>query len=205
MDDLTPVLGKFLADIATRATNQALHADPGLLGRLQALQGRCIEIQCTVPAAIWHLNINNGGIDTVHGAADAPQVIVRGAVLDLAGWLMPGKSPGHVTITGDDTLLIEVLDILQDFDPDLASPLTQLFGAELTDTLLGTAEMGLKGLQSLIAGVGQSVRDKTTENFVQQNQLNTLLTGVDKLRLRVDRLAAKVTQHEQSKRQATPK
>jgi ubiquinone biosynthesis protein UbiJ len=204
MDDLTPALGKFLADIASKTTNQALYADPGLLARLGVLQGRCIEIQCTAPTTTWHLNIAERGIETVHGPAEAPAVIVRGAAIDLARWLAPGKANGHVTITGDDTLLLEVLEILRDFDPDLASPLSKLLGPELSDTLLGTAEMGLKGLQSLFAGVGQSVKDQAAGNFVQQTELNSLLTGIDKLRLRVDRLAAKVRRHEQSRRQASP-
>lgn len=200
MDDLTPALGRFLADIATRTTKQALHADPGLLARLRLLEGRCIEIQCTTPATTWHLKINDGGIETVHGPATAPQVIVSGTALDLLGWLTAAKTTGRVTITGDDTLLLEVLNILRDFDPDLASPMSALLGTELSNTLLGTAEMGLQGLQSLFEGVGQSIRDQASSNFVQQPQLNALLTGIDSLRLRVDRLAAKVKQYEQSPR-----
>ena len=84
---------------------------------------------------------------------------------------------------------------------DFAASLGKVVGADVTATLLGTAEMGLKGLQSLIEGVGSSVQKTASDSFVAQDELDSLLTGIDELRLRVDRLAAKVSQRERSAQQ----
>lgn len=219
MDDLARVF----ATLATATTNQALLGDPELRARLQTLEGRCIEICCDIPSITWHLTITNGAIDISQGRAVAPHVSVRGTALDLARWLSPvppwsvSTPPAQVKIEGDDTLLLEILELLRDFKPDLESPLPktleealeemldQTLGPDNAATLLGTAEMGLKGLQSLIEGVGFTVEDRVAGSFVQQDQLNSLLTGIDDLRLRVDRLAAKVSQREQTQQRANHK
>jgi ubiquinone biosynthesis protein UbiJ len=210
MDEFAAGLGKVLADIATETSSRALHADPELRARLQSLEGRCIEICCDLPPVNWHLVLTNGAINFNHGKAVAPQVSVRGTALELASWLSPASTwvsgaPAQVEISGDDTLLLELVEILRDFSPDIETPLSRVLGPEVATTLLGSAEMGIKGLQSLIEGIGFSLQDRVAGTFVQQEQLNALLTGIDDLRLRVDRLAAKVSQREQTQQRANPK
>lgn len=198
MNDLATQIGRILAEVATATTSSALNTDAALRARLQALAGRCIEIQCTAPPVTWHLTITDEGIETKHGPAPAAQVSVRGRAIDLASWLIPGESSTHVNIDGDETLLLEIIDMLRDFNPDFAASLGKIVGADAAATLLGTAEMGLKALRSLLQGVGVSVQQQVSGNFVQPDHLDALLSGIDELRLRVDRLAAKVSQRERS-------
>lgn len=199
-DPFAPVARVF-AELATRVSAQAIESDPRLRARLQALDGQCLELQCTAPPSTWHVIVTDGTLLTQPGAAPAPQVIVRGHAMALAAALAPGSpAAGQLEINGDNTLALELLDILRDFQPDLAEPMSRIFGPDAAATLVGTAELGLKSMQSLLSGVGQSMSDTAAANFVRSTQLDNLLTGIDRLRLRVDRLAAKVTEFEQQQK-----
>ena len=198
-DPFAPVARVF-AELATRASAQAAESDPRLRARLQALDGQCLELQCTAPPSTWHVIVKDGTLVTQPGAAPAPQVIVRGHAMAMAAWIAPGSpAPGQLEISGDNTLATELVEILRDFQPDLVEPMSRILGPDAAATLLGTAELGLKSMQSLLSGVGQSMSDTAAANFVRSPQLDNLLTGIDRLRLRVDRLAAKVTELEQER------
>ena len=203
MIDVAKAFGDVLADIATHSTKRALDIDPRIGDQLRALEGNTIELNCNMPPIAWHLTISNGSIKLGHGVAEQPQVIVRGNLADLASWMMPNTRSGNIEIEGDETLLAEFLDIVRSFEPDLQQPLSQFIGPQAASTLLGTAELGLKGLQSLIEGVGRATQNNDSKNFVQQNQLDSILSGIDDLRLRVDRLSAEV--HEAKVKEAKDK
>jgi len=196
MNQPVDMFGMALADIATRVTRQAVQADPVLSARLAQLQGNTVELQCTLPAATWHIHVEGGSLLTQAGPAPAPQAVVRGSLMALGSWLLPGPSLDGVEISGDNTLLLELTDILRDFSPDLAAPLHNLFGNEMANSLLGGAEAGLQALRSLLQSAGQTVQAQATSQFVQQPQLTDFLDGVDQLRLQVDRLAARIAQLE---------
>ncbi len=193
MANLGHTLGDMLADVATKATNRALHTDPQLRARLQALTGNTVEINCTMPPLDWHLTVIDGGLQLAQGRAHSPQVIVQGSAVDLAAWIFPGQAAGRINIEGDETLLLEVVDILRGFQPDIQDPLGEFLGPQLAQTILGTAELGLQGLRSMLEGVGKAAQG-SGPGRVQQEQLNTVLDGIDELRLRVDRLAAQVNE-----------
>ncbi len=197
MSETLPPIAQLFANVVTQVSRAALDSDPSLRARLQALEGQCVEVQCTTPPVTWHILIEGGEAATRPGPAPAPQVVVRGHALALAAALTPGDAGTQLEISGDNTLLTDLLHILRSFQPDLAGPMSRLLGADTAANLLGSAELGLQGLQSLFQGLGQTVSDQAAANFVSSGQLDSLLTGIDQLRLRVDRLAAKVTLHEE--------
>ncbi|MEM9621505.1 MAG: SCP2 sterol-binding domain-containing protein [Pseudomonadota bacterium] len=205
MNNLANLLGDLLADVATKVSNQALNIDPQLRARLQQLSGNTVEINCSLPASVWHLTIVGSSLQLGQGPATAPQVIVAGTAMDLAGWLFQRSSQNasRLRIEGDETLLLEIAGMLRDFEPDLQDPLGQLLGPQLATSVLGTAEMGLKGIRSMLEGMGRNLQQSPAgadsgQSFraEQQEQLNALLNGIDELRLRVDRLAARVNEQE---------
>ena len=204
MNQPADIFGAALADIATSISRQALQADPQLLARLAGLQGNTVELQCTLPPATWHLIIEPEGMSARSGPAQAPHAVVRGTLMSLIGWLLPGGNTGSLEISGDNTLLLELADMLKGFRPDLALPLHKLLGEELADTLVGSAEAGLDALQSLLSGAGRSMQTQAGKQFVQQPQLDAFLDGVDALRLRVDRLDARLREAEQARPSARP-
>ncbi len=196
MNQPADMFGAALADIATDISRQALQSDPQLLARLGSLQGNTVELQCTLPPGTWHVSIDAEGLSVRSGPAAAPQAVVRGTLTSLIAWLLPGGNNSGLEVSGDNTLLLELADMLKGFSPDLAVPLSDLLGAELANSLVGGAEAGLQALQSLLAGAGRGVQTQAGRQFVQQSQLDAFLDGVDALRLRVDRLDARIREVE---------
>ena len=197
MNPLIETLGTLLGEFATQVSNRALSTDPILRNKLANLSGTSVEIQSTVPDVVWHLAINAEQLTVVAGPAAEPTAIVRGTPVELIGWILPPASTSNLEISGDVTRLLELADILKDFQPDLADGLSSIVGPDAASTLLGGVEFGLRGMRSLVEGVGQSLQQQASGNFVNRDQLDTLLTGIDDLRLRVDRLAANVARREQ--------
>jgi ubiquinone biosynthesis protein UbiJ len=196
MNQPADMFGAALADIATGISRQALQSDPQLLARLGSLQGNTVELQCTLPPGTWHVSIDAEGLSVQSGPAVAPQAVVRGTLTSLIAWLLPGGNTSGLEVSGDNTLLLELADMLKGFSPDLAVPLSDLLGAELANSLVGGAEAGIQALQSLLAGAGRGVQTQAGRQFVQQSQLDAFLDGVDALRLRVDRLDARIREVE---------
>jgi ubiquinone biosynthesis protein UbiJ len=196
-DPLANVLGRLSAE----ASRQMLRLDPETQARLKPLCGRVIEFQATEPALTWHLTIEESGIAVKPGAHTAPHAIVRGRAKDLTTWLLGGPA-SSIVIDGDSAMLAEFAMICRDYVPDFATPLNALVGSEIAETLVGTAEMGLRGLASALEGIAQSMQDRAHESFVAQPQFEDFLTRVDDLRLRVDRLAAEVSARESGAEQS---
>ena len=76
----------------------------------------------------------------------------------------------NTQIEGDDVLLEQLQRIFSSFRPDFAQPLQRLFGAGTSQTILGTAEMGLNGLRSAVEGLGQTITGQAAGNAVDQKQ-----------------------------------
>ncbi len=191
-----------LSSITNMLSHQALEADPATAARLAGMAGRCVEFDCTIPPLQCHVQITDQGITAVPGHADQPDAIVRGTATDLAAWLLP-TNLGNVTVDGDETLLVELRNILSRYQPDLAGPLNSLVGEQAAATLLGTAEMALKGLRALFEGIGQSMQRQAAGQFIARDHIDQLLRDIDELRLRIDRLSAGVTQAEKVRRQSS--
>jgi len=225
-DELAQALAKALGGLANRVSNQALKMDPATQAKLQRLAGHVIEIQCQQPAPTlqptltWHITIgsvapndptdprpdtetdtdpraHDEAITVTAGAHDAPHAIVAAPAAELLTWLFTGTAD-KLQITGDATLLMELVEIGQAYSPDLATPLEAFLGPEVAQKVTGAAELGIASIASLLEGIGESVRNQSQETFVARNPFDDFLSNVDELRLRVDRLAARVARHEQS-------
>lgn len=192
---LTSELEHFISLWASNISNRALETDPHLASRLAALEGRCIELNCRTPASTGHLLIRHGRLQFVAGQAESPHVIVTGEAINLIRWLASSDATG-IAIEGDDTTLLETLDALRGFDPEVQATLSQVFGTSFTDKILGGAEAGLQGVKSLLEGLGSGLESQVAENFVRRENLDGMLDGIDDLRLRVDRLTANIRTRE---------
>ena len=198
--------GHVLADLISGLSARALRQDPLLHGRLQTLDGASIEICCTAPPLTWHVNIDAGHLSVVAGAAPAPQAVISASAPALLGWLLPNGFPqpdSTVKIDGDAALVSQMAEVLRSFNPDLQQPLSQLVGQDLAATLLGTAEMGLKSIRGLVSSLAESAQYQAGQSFVAENQLEPLLSSIDALRLRVDRLAAGIEEAERKRQLST--
>lgn len=185
----------FLADMATSISNKALNADPELKEKLLNLNGRIIEVECTAPATIGHMTAQGGRLLFSPGRAERPHVRVKGTAINLGKWLTQMQAEDLI-IDGDHNVLLEFLNIAQSFDPDVESTLSEIFGPDLASRAAGTAELGLRGLHSLVQGVGHTITDNTSAQFVRKDEFDHLLEGIDELRLRVDRLSENLRRRE---------
>lgn len=189
------VIEELLADMATSISNKALNTDPDLRAKLQTLDGRVLEVECTAPRTIGYLSVQGGRLLFTAGPAEAPHVRIKGTAINLVKWLTQ-MQPEDLIIDGDHNTLLQFLHVVQSFDPDVEHTLTELLGADLASRAAGTAEMGLRGLHSIVQGVGASLSDGASARFVKKDEFDTLLDGIDELRLRVDRLSANIRQRE---------
>lgn len=207
-DDGTPRRGldSVLADALADLANKSLDLDPASRARLSGLDGHRLQITADLPPPLggrdFALTVQAGRLRFFPHAPERPNVIVRGAPPDLAAWLIGGENAAgtRLTIDGDPTVLAELRAALTAFRPDFGRPLGDLLGAELAQTALGAAELALATLRSALEGAGRSVREGAAETFVDRAGANRFLDELDDLRLRVDRLAARVEAREQRAR-----
>lgn len=196
-----------LADLLADLVNRSLALDPASRARLENLEGSRVQITAELPFGPRDLTltVSAGRLRCFARADDAPHAVVRGRPQDLAAWLLGSGSEGargsngagQVAIDGDTTVLGELSGVLRDFRPDLEQPLSQVLGANAARTALGTAELALASLRSMLEGAGHTVRAGAAETFVDRRQADRLLDELDDLRMRVDRLGARVAAEEQ--------
>lgn len=201
---LDAVLADALADLA----NRSLDLDPANRARLAGLEGRRIQITTLLPppAGERHLalSVSAGRLRFFPHAAEAPNVIVRGSPPDLAAWLLGNENTAgsRLTIDGDSTVLAELRAAILAFRPDFGRPLSRILGPDFAQAALGTAELAMATLRSAFEGVGHNLRKGASEAFVDRQQADRFLDQMHDLRLRVDRLAARVQAQEQARRDA---
>ena len=199
MNEILRTFENALSQLFNVVADRAVQSDPEFAARLDRLDGRIVQIRCTDPQITWHLRIESSSIRFLPGSTDRPHVIVSGKLFELARWFS-GDSSVDVRIDGDDSTLIELLQTLSTYDPEFVGAVSQVIGKQATQEILRVAEMGLRGFQSLAQGVGESLKGQAAQRYVSEEDLEPLLSGIDELRLRVDRLSARVHQQEQQSR-----
>jgi len=188
----TDRFGALLADIATRISDYAITSDPTLSAKLKQLSGNSLELQCTGPAFIWHLKIGDGTLRAHSGPAEAPQAVIKGSLAALTSWVLPGQAGSELEFSGDSSLLMELAEIFADFSPDLSAPLNQIIGPTMTNNILNGAQVGLQILKGLGSSASETMQAKVTSGLIKRSELEDFLDSVDAMRLRVDRLAARI-------------
>ena len=190
-DAIAAAIGRGFSDLATEVSRRALSTDPSLRDKLRELDGHCVEVRCLQPPLAWHLEVTDGTLTFKHGSAEAPHASVAGRAQALAAWLLPGGATADLRIDGDPVIVERLTSVLTEFKPDLVAPLSQVLGPQGASTILGAAEAGLAGIRALMEGVGRTSRNRGGD-YVSQAQLDSVLHGIDELRLRMDRLAAEL-------------
>lgn len=195
-------LDSMLADALADLANASVDLDPATRARLTALQGARLQLDVVLPGPLpdrsLALTVDAGRLRFHAAAVDRPQVILRGTPLGLLGWVLrPTDAASGLTIDGDVTLLQEFATLLRAFRPDLTVPLARVLGPRAASGLLGAAELAAGALTSALEGAGSSIRQGAAASFVDRAALERFLDELDELRLRTDRLAARVAAEEQ--------
>ncbi len=198
-----------LVDLLSTLSNASLALDPLATARLSALEGTRVQFEIKLPTPVDDKNLLLRIVDSrleftpgpdeptdeagPHGANGQPHAIVRGSIPSVLAWLTgSGTVSDTLTFEGDEAILAELAGILRSYEPDLAEPLASLLGDEAAESLIGAAEMALATFRSMLESASSAARHSAGRSFVSTPKLDTLLTGLDALQLRTDRLAAKV-------------
>ena len=205
----------FFVDLLDSLVNSSLQLDPQTASRLQHLEGHMLRLEGALPGEVsdrmFTLKVNDGHLTFYSHALPEPNVIVRGKLIDLGTWLLSKGSSANVVIDGDETVLQELFDIFRNFRPDFGKPLSNVLGSQVTEDLLGAAELAFATFLSVVEGAGSvikegagsAIKESATGRYADEARLNSLLDGIDDVRVRADRLAARI-RAEETRRQSPP-
>lgn len=202
MQQSADIMLSLLQRLLTDLSRQALTLDPLTAQRLAAMDGQSVEIRCLAPDMTSHLTLCSDRIDLGVGPADSPNVAISGQPLGLLQTLLTGSSSEPVVIEGDATILMQLQTLASSFSPDLAKPLGNLIGKEKAQRSAALFELGVASISELLSTARKSAHQQAKEVFsdryASQSEAEVFFSGVDQLRLRVDRLQAKLDLHSQT-------
>ena len=189
-------LQRLLSDLSERA----IHLDPVAAKNFASLAGQVIEIHCLEPALTWHLTLQESSIKVHAGASNKPNVAVTGKPMGLLQTLMTGATSETVVIDGDATVLMALQTLAKGYSPDLAKPLDAWLGRETGQRAAALVELGMATLGELLtstrAQAHHASQNYFNERFATQDQGEGLAGRLDQLRLRIDRLEAKLNRYQ---------
>ena len=185
-------LEEAIGRVATNVASAGLSLDPNIAAHLAPLEGRILQLESLAPALSFFVTVQGGELQ-ISGSADAPpHVLVTGRGPEIIAWMANPSRTGGVSVEGDAALLMSFAAVLEHFDPDLTEPLSNVLGSDAAQTVLGTAELAVSALRSAAEGVGAAIEQTAASQFVTKADTTALLDVLDDLRLRIDRLAARV-------------
>ena len=197
-------LFELLQDWVNQLSRSSLALDPLVQQRLQHFDGQVIEVECTQPELTAHVTVVSAGLDLSRGPAVAPNVQLRGTAPALLGRALSIEGNAAVEVNGDETLLLQLLEILSGYRPDPTPVLAKLIGNDPAQTLSAALELGAQTAMGLVESGIHDLLQRSTEGihrrFTSRSNADGLQTQLDDMRLRIDRAAARVQQLEQSTR-----
>ena len=189
-------LQRLLSDLSERA----IHLDPVAAKNFTSLTGQVIEIHCLEPALTWHLTLQESSIEVHAGASNNPNVAVTGKPLGLLQMLMTGATSDIVVIDGDAAVLMALHTLAKDYSPDPAKLLDAWLGRETGQRAAALVELGMANLGELLTSTRANAHHATqnyfSERYATQDQGKGLAGRLDQLRLRIDRLEAKLNRYQ---------
>ena len=197
-------LFELLQDWVNQLSRSSLALDPLVQQRLQHLDGQVIEVECTQPELTAHVTVVSAGLDLSRGPAVAPNVQLRGTAPALLGRALSIEGNAAVEVNGDETLLLQLLEILSGYRPDPTPVLAKLMGNDPAQTLSAALELGAQTTMGLVESGIHDLMQRSTgslqRHFTTRSNADALQNQLDDMRLRIDRAAARVQQLEQSPR-----
>jgi ubiquinone biosynthesis protein UbiJ len=181
---------------AEALANGAADLDPLTRTRLDNLSGRSIAIDMKPLGEAVTLSFDNRAIRFEPGIGAAPSVIVRGSPAALTAAFFSSAAPrGGMTIEGDELILTELRSIVRSFHPESVPPLDELVGPQAAETITSLLELSFAAASALVRNVGEEggrlIRAGARQRYLGADDFETLLSSIQALRLRVDRLNAR--------------
>jgi ubiquinone biosynthesis protein UbiJ len=179
--------------------NGLLSLDAAAGARLETMSGKVLQVQCEMPNLRFHLLVSDGRILLMQGDALTADASIRGRASALLKLLVRGNTAGlredGIVISGDSGFLNALQQILQNLDVDWEYQLSKFIGDIPTQAISD----GITGAQNFVRQSAANLRDdidaylhEEKKLFPDKAQLEQFYVAVDSLRLRADRLEARV-------------
>jgi ubiquinone biosynthesis protein UbiJ len=196
MGNSTDLFVNALQAVLSELSSRVLDCDPVTQRQLKPLAGQVIEIQCLEPTQTWHLVIQPTQIDFANGPAENPNVIVMGSAKTILHALATGDSGWPLQIQGDTAVLLNLQALVKGFSPDLAKPLSAIVSDHDAQRLTALLELGLGTLTNLVGAAREQAQDAAatllTRHYSNESDVDSMHQRLSALRLRVDRLQARL-------------
>jgi ubiquinone biosynthesis protein UbiJ len=180
---------------AEALANGAADLDPLTRARLDKLSGHSVAIDMKPLGEAVTLSFGNRTIRFEPGVAAAPSVIVRGSPAALTAAFFGSAVPRGMSIEGDELILTELRSIARNFHPEAVPPLDDIVGPQAAETITSLLELGFAAASALVRNVGEEggrlIRAGARQRYLGADDFETLLSSIQALRLRVDRLNAR--------------
>ena len=197
-DSIKPMAGRVLQE----ALNRIVALDQASVEKLQALEGRRIELHLQSPDIALAIEVHHQVL--VVGPADSTQEPDISFKSKLSGLLnsLPmfadGKTAvGAMRISGDVELARLLQDLVKEFDPDWQEPFVKALGPVFGPQVAKMLREGFRHAKISAENFMQSGAEYVTEEarvVVSKAELHDFNAQVDKIRQHGDRLQARVEQ-----------
>jgi len=183
---------------AEAAINKALSYDPGTRLALERLAGQVLAVQLTTPRWTVYVLPGEGGLRLAAHYEGEVTTRLRGslpALLRLAGSDRTSFRDSGVEVIGNTGLLVSLQQILKQLDIDWEEALSGIGGDILGPALAGLIRRSARYSRDQAIAVTRLTREYLTEEsttLASQELLDVFYDDVDKLRLDVDRIEARL-------------
>lgn len=197
-DSIKPMAGRVLQE----ALNRIVALDQASVEKLQALEGRRIELHLQSPDIALAIEVQNqlllvGPVDSTK----EPDISFKSKLSGLLNSLpmfSDGKSVvGAMRISGDVELARLLQDLVKEFDPDWQEPFVKALGPVFGPQVAKMLREGFRHAKISAENFMQSGAEYVTEEarvVVSKAELHDFNAQVDKIRQHGDRLQARVEQ-----------
>ena len=198
-----------LGRLLEAALNRAVALDDETRARLAGLEGRRIGIELHGTPLALSISVDAARLRVGPHWQAASDLNLRAAPGSLLAFALRrgdggnAAAPGKVDISGDAELARRVEKLLRGFRPDIEEAFAKTFGdtigVPMAGALRAAFEWSRESAESLARDSAEFLRDDSRD-LVAPAEMDAFLDGVDALRERVDRLAARVGRAETKRR-----
>ena len=189
-----------LINLMEKAFNHYLSFDPLTPEKLSRLDGKTIAIELSDARQTLYFNFTGQHVEVTQTVVESPDTIIKGSLFSLAktGLEKLGSSSilsSNIEIQGNSELGKQFQEILTQIDIDWEEQLSQYTG----DVIAHQAGSAARTLQDWAKQTFGTLQQNTTEYLQEESrdlphpvEVNTFLSGVDQLRMDMDRLEARI-------------
>lgn len=199
---MSPLLSLTLLDPAQRLLNRVLNQDSRARRQLERIgEGRILAVECNAPVS-WELFVRNvdGRLELLSACEDNPDCRIRAPAHALAALLLSQDSNARlrepdIEVSGDTMLAARLQKLLRELDIDwedqLAPVMGNLASHQSARAMRGAREWSEKSREQMQETLREYLQEEL-RILPDHEEAEAFGDRVDELRLRIDRLAARL-------------